>query len=188
MLLDVYPPSAEWPHGFRLNVADGLMRLRYREGMASPKPLEPAAVYEVRVPLYPTSNLFAAGHRIQLLISSSSFPRFDVNPNTGEPSGGTRARKWRRTPCTTRRRTLEGDAAGGARLAPGAAGSDPAAVERPHAGLHGVADLRTPLAVRYDPLAATQPFPAADSSRYGSMALSKSVFESSERPMPESRP
>ena len=87
MLLDVYPPSADWRDGFRLNVADGLMRLRYREGMARPQPLEPGGVYEVHLPLYPTSNLFAAGHRIQLLISSSSFPRFDVNPNTGEPIG-----------------------------------------------------------------------------------------------------
>jgi putative CocE/NonD family hydrolase len=87
MLIDAYPPSEQWPDGYRLNVADGIMRLRYREGMAKPVLLEPGEVYEVRFPLYPTSNLFAAGHRLQLLISSSSFPRFDVNPNTGEPIG-----------------------------------------------------------------------------------------------------
>ena len=87
MLEDVYPPSADWPDGFRLNVADGIMRVRYREGMDRPKWMTPGEVYEVRFPLYPTSNLFAVGHRIQLLVSASSFPRFDPNPNTGEPIG-----------------------------------------------------------------------------------------------------
>ena len=87
MLIDAYPPSEHWPDGYRLNVTDGIMRLRYRDGMAHPTPLEPGEVYAVRFPLYPTSNVFAAGHRIQLLVSSSSFPRFDVNPNTGEPIG-----------------------------------------------------------------------------------------------------
>jgi putative CocE/NonD family hydrolase len=47
--------------------------------------LEPGAVYELEIVLYPTSNLFAKGHRIRLDISSSNFPHFDVNPNTGEP-------------------------------------------------------------------------------------------------------
>lgn len=49
--------------------------------------MTPGEVVAVRFPLYPTSNLFDRGHRLQLLISSSSFPRFDVNPNTGEPIG-----------------------------------------------------------------------------------------------------
>ena len=87
MLQDYYPPSAAWPGGYRLNVADGIMRVRYRDGMDRPQPMEPGRVYRVVVPLYPTSNLFAAGHRLRLLISFSSFPRFDVNPNTGEPIG-----------------------------------------------------------------------------------------------------
>lgn len=87
MLQDYYPPSAAWPDGYRLNVADGIMRVRYRDGMDRPQPMEPGRVYRVSFPLYPTSNLFAAGHRLRLLVSFSSFPRFDVNPNTGEPMG-----------------------------------------------------------------------------------------------------
>ena len=86
MLLDLYPPSPEWPEGYRLNVADGLLRLRYREGF-DPRPLRAGERYRVAVPLYPTANRFRAGHRIGLWVSSSSFPRFDVNPNTGEPPG-----------------------------------------------------------------------------------------------------
>jgi putative CocE/NonD family hydrolase len=87
MLLDLYPPSAEWPQGYRLNISDGLLRLRYREGLDDPHPLLPGGRYRVTVPLYPTANRFVAGHRIGLWVSSSSFPRFDVNPNTGEPLG-----------------------------------------------------------------------------------------------------
>ena len=49
--------------------------------------MTPGEVYPIEIPLPPTSNLFAAGHRIRLDISSSNFPRFDVNPNTGEPVG-----------------------------------------------------------------------------------------------------
>ena len=47
--------------------------------------MEPGNVYPVTVKLYPTSNVFAKGHRIRVDISSSNFPRFDLNPNTGEP-------------------------------------------------------------------------------------------------------
>jgi putative CocE/NonD family hydrolase len=49
--------------------------------------MEPGEVVELRIDLPPISNLFAAGHRIRLDVSSSNFPRFDVNPNTGEPLG-----------------------------------------------------------------------------------------------------
>jgi len=87
MLLDIYPESPEWPDGYRLNIADGIMRLRYREGMDRPKPLTPGEIVAVSFPLYPVCNHFDRGHRIQLLIGGSSFPRFDVNPNTGEPIG-----------------------------------------------------------------------------------------------------
>ena len=87
MLLDLYPPSAEWPVGYHLNVCDGLLRLRYREGLDDPRLLVAGERYRVTVPLYPTSNRFVVGHRIGLWVSSSSFPRFDVNPNTGEPLG-----------------------------------------------------------------------------------------------------
>ena len=87
MLQDVYPSSEAWPEGYRLNIADGIMRVRYREGMDRPRMMEQGEVYEVRFQLYPTSNRFVAGHRMQVLVSSSSFPRFDVNPNTGEAIG-----------------------------------------------------------------------------------------------------
>jgi predicted acyl esterase len=87
LLEDVYPSCEEWPEGYRLNVADGIMRVRYRAGMDRPQRMEPGQIYPVEFALYPTSNLFAAGHRIQVLVSSSSFPRFDPNPNTGEPIG-----------------------------------------------------------------------------------------------------
>ena len=87
MVQDFYPPSADWPDGFRLNVADGLMRVRYRDGFDTGRLLKPGHVVRVEFQLYPTSNRFVAGHRIRVLVSSSSFPRFDVNPNTGELLG-----------------------------------------------------------------------------------------------------
>lgn len=83
-LVDVYPPSADYPQGFAMNLTDSILRLRYRNGRSA-EPLEPGRVYECTVPLYPTANLFRAGHRIRLDVSSSNYPRFDVNPNTGEP-------------------------------------------------------------------------------------------------------
>ncbi len=87
MLLDVYPAGGAWPSGYRLNLADSIMRLRYREGMDRPKLMTPDEIVRVRFELYPVCNRFDVGHRIQLMISGSSFPRFDVNPNTGEPIG-----------------------------------------------------------------------------------------------------
>ena len=87
MLQDEYPPSADWSNGYKLNIADGIFRVRYRESMSEPKLMAPGVPVKVRFDLYPTSNIFGTGHRIRLMISSSSFPRFDVNPNTGEPVG-----------------------------------------------------------------------------------------------------
>ena len=49
--------------------------------------MEPGTVYPISITLYPTSNLFKSGHRIRLDVSSSNFPHFDVNPNTGAPLG-----------------------------------------------------------------------------------------------------
>jgi uncharacterized protein len=86
-LVDVYPPNADYPDGFALNLADSIIRARYRGGWEQPELLEPETVYEFTFELYPTSNLFPAGHCIRLDISSSNFPRFDVNPNTGGPLG-----------------------------------------------------------------------------------------------------
>lgn len=84
-LVDVYPPSAEWPGGFDLNLTDGIVRARFRDSLKHEKLMEPGEVYPFTIKLYPTSNVFKKGHRIRVDISSSNFPRFDVNPNTGEP-------------------------------------------------------------------------------------------------------
>lgn len=84
-LVDVYPPNADYPNGFAMNVADGILRVRYRDSWEKPSMMTPGNVYAIKVTAFPTSNLFARGHRIRLDISSSNFPHFDVNPNTGEP-------------------------------------------------------------------------------------------------------
>jgi len=87
MLLDLYPPSEDYPEGYRLNVCDSIMRARYRDSFSEPSFLTPGEPVRVAFDLYPTATRFVPGHRMQLLVSSSSFPRFDVNPNTGEPIG-----------------------------------------------------------------------------------------------------
>ena len=86
-LLDIHPPSEDYPSGYHMNLMDSIIRARYREGWEKAVFMEPGQTYEVQISLVPTSNLFKAGHRIRLDISSSNFPRFDVNPNTGEPMG-----------------------------------------------------------------------------------------------------
>lgn len=84
-LIDAQPPGADWPHGFDLNLEDGIVRARFRDSLQEEKLMEPGKVYPFTLKLYPTSNVFKKGHRIRVDISSSNFPRFDVNPNTGEP-------------------------------------------------------------------------------------------------------
>jgi putative CocE/NonD family hydrolase len=86
-LVDVYPPSAEHPDGYALLLSEGILRMRYRDGRAREELIEPGRAYAVSIELNPTSNVFKAGHRIRLDISSASFPEYDVNPNTGEPLG-----------------------------------------------------------------------------------------------------
>lgn len=83
-LVDVYPPNEDYPQGYALNIQDGILRMRYREASAEPVWMTPGEIYRVTVPIFATSNLFMAGHRIRLDVSSSNFPRFDVNPNTGD--------------------------------------------------------------------------------------------------------
>lgn len=95
-LLDVYPPNEDYPQGFAMNLTDGILRCRYRDSWERPSPLEPGKPCKVRVSAFPTSNLFRSGHRIRLDISSSNFPHFDINPNTGEPEG-----RWQRTRVAT---------------------------------------------------------------------------------------
>ncbi len=86
-LVDVYPPNADYPEGYAMNVADGIMRCRYRDSWADPKSMQPGERYKILVETFPTSNLFKRGHRIRLDISSSNFPHFDLNLNTGAPEG-----------------------------------------------------------------------------------------------------
>ena len=89
-LVDVHPPSDDFSNGFDMNLCDGIIRARYRDTFDRQDLMTPGEVYELAIELYPTSNLFAAGHRIRIDISSSNFPRLDVNPNTGEPLGQNR--------------------------------------------------------------------------------------------------
>ena len=86
-LVDVYPPSEDFPTGFEMNLTDGILRARYRNDPSRPELMTPGEVYELTIEPYPTANRFKPGHRIRIDISSSNFPRFDVNPNTGEPLG-----------------------------------------------------------------------------------------------------
>lgn len=86
-LLDVYPPGEDFPAGFDMNLTDGIVRARYRESRVRQELMEPGEVYELRIEPFPTANVFKEGHRIRIDISSSNFPRFDRNPNTGAPLG-----------------------------------------------------------------------------------------------------
>jgi len=86
-LLDVYPPNVDYPDGYALNIGDSIIRARYRDDRATPTLMTPGTIYPFDIILYPTSNIFARGHRIRLDISSSNYPRFDINPNTGDPLG-----------------------------------------------------------------------------------------------------
>ncbi len=91
-LIDVYPPNHDFPAGIDLNIGDSIVRARYRNSLEHATMMTPGEVYPFTIELYPTSLVFQKGHRIRLDISSSNFPRFDVNPNTGEPLNNNR--RW----------------------------------------------------------------------------------------------
>jgi putative CocE/NonD family hydrolase len=77
-LIDLYPD------GTAFNLTEGIIRARFRESIwEEPKLLNPGEIYEYTVDLLPTSNVFKKGHRISVHLTSSSFPMFDRNPNTG---------------------------------------------------------------------------------------------------------
>ena len=76
-LVDIYPD------GYSRNLTDGIIRARYKDGTDVARPITPGEPTEYTINLWPTSNLFKAGHRIGLEVSSSNFPRFDRNLNTG---------------------------------------------------------------------------------------------------------
>ena len=91
-LVDVHPD------GYARNLLDGIIRARYRESEETPELMEPETPYRFSIDLWATSNVFLPGHRIRLEISSSNFPRFDRNLNSGEPFGeGARGLSARQT-------------------------------------------------------------------------------------------
>jgi putative CocE/NonD family hydrolase len=72
------------PDGRTFNVTDGVLRASYRESLSRRNALEPNEVVQYEIALQPTSMVFRAGHRLRVLVTSSDFPRYDRNPNTGE--------------------------------------------------------------------------------------------------------
>jgi putative CocE/NonD family hydrolase len=84
--------------GYARYLGDGIIRARYRNSTASPEPIQPGKVYKYTIDLWATSNVFKAGHRIRVYLSSSNFPRFNRNLNTGEKTfGSTRMERARQT-------------------------------------------------------------------------------------------
>jgi putative CocE/NonD family hydrolase len=80
-LVDVHPDGKSY------NLCDGIVRAQHRNGADKPALLEPGKATQFEIDLWVTSNLFKKGHRIRLEVSSSNFPRFDRNPNSGKPFG-----------------------------------------------------------------------------------------------------
>ena len=97
---DSSAPDTDWvvklcdvhPDGRTLNICDGVLRASYRRSSSERSPVEPGAVDRYDVDLWATSMLFRRGHRLRVLLTSSDFPRYDRNPNTGalgvEAAGG----------------------------------------------------------------------------------------------------
>ena len=103
-IVDVVPPDDDWPEGLSINISDSIQRCRFREGYtaAVPMPTDGSAV-KLAFELYPSAVVIGVGHRLRLDISSSNFPRFDVNDNSGSglpgvadgaPSVVARQRVW----------------------------------------------------------------------------------------------
>jgi putative CocE/NonD family hydrolase len=80
-LVDVYPD------GTAVNLSNGIQRASFRDSLTNPSPVQPGAIYRYTINVWPTSNRFKAGHRIRLEISSSDYPQFAPNPNTGAQFG-----------------------------------------------------------------------------------------------------
>jgi uncharacterized protein len=76
-----------WPDGTSRLLAEGILRARYREGFEQPVWLQPGRVYLFKIDLVATSNVFMPGHQIRVDVMSSSWPRFNVNPNIASPLG-----------------------------------------------------------------------------------------------------
>jgi putative CocE/NonD family hydrolase len=99
-------PDTDWfvklvdvhPDGFAMNVAEGILRARFRNGYDRPELLKPNQAYEFEIDMRATANVFLPGHRVRLDLTSSNFPQFDRNLNSGEDlASGTRVRIARQT-------------------------------------------------------------------------------------------
>lgn len=73
-----------WPNGFAQNLTEGILRLRYRSSQEKPELANPGEIYRITIDMMATSNVFLPGHKLRLEISSSNYPRFDRNLNTGD--------------------------------------------------------------------------------------------------------
>lgn len=78
-LVDVFPD------GRAIILCEGICRGRFRDGTDKPSPMEPGKAYEFKLDMWETSNVYRKGHRIRLEVSSSNFPRYNRNLNTGNP-------------------------------------------------------------------------------------------------------
>ena len=81
VLSDVYPD------GKSVMLTEGIARTRFRESIERPSLIEPEEIYEISIDMWSTANLFKSGHRIRLEVSSSNFPRYERNQNTGTQPG-----------------------------------------------------------------------------------------------------
>jgi uncharacterized protein len=75
------------PDGYAHNVAEGVVRARFRDSLEIPKLITPGEIYQYAIDMWSTSHVFKAGHRLRLEVSSSNFPRYDRNQNTGDELG-----------------------------------------------------------------------------------------------------
>jgi putative CocE/NonD family hydrolase len=92
------------PDGRAEHVTDGILRLRYRESIRAPRLMQPGRQYEIRIDLGGTATRFPAGHRLRVEVSSSNFPRFDRNTNSGGDIAYEGVERWR----TARNSVLHG--------------------------------------------------------------------------------
>ena len=77
--------SDVYPDGKAVLISEGAVRARFRESVERPKLLTPGETYEVKIPIWETSNVFKKGHRLRIHVTSSNFPRFNRNLNSGKP-------------------------------------------------------------------------------------------------------
>jgi putative CocE/NonD family hydrolase len=84
---DVTLRADVYPNGLAFNVAEGCIRARYRKSILKPELVTLGEIYEYLIDLAANSNVFSKGHRIRIDITSSNFPRFERNMNTGNPFG-----------------------------------------------------------------------------------------------------